>query len=321
MIINVINQYHGVQYSNKIQEFVYIATGNMHMVKIPSTISSLRPYLYASKWIGKEGVENQSGELVIPSNITEIGEHCFDDCGVSKISFQGNIKKLPNHCFMSAYDLQTVDFPNGLEELGDSCFESAIKLKSLRIPSTVKKLGQNLIKDSGISELYLPSSLKSIPTGAFNFSGNLVKIHIPEGVEVFEANCFKSIGYSATDVIDIILPKSTKRIETGAFSEIGSETAGIRVYLPVACEVQQNAFNSNIKLFDCTEIDVTSTTDTWFQEMFAKKDYWGVYGVGSEFYFKNYYWNSDDWNLYPYSATKVKTTWGATAYAQNMGGE
>lgn len=58
MIVNVINQYHGVQYSKQIQEFVYIATGNMNMVKIPSTISSLRPYLYASKWIGKEGVEN-----------------------------------------------------------------------------------------------------------------------------------------------------------------------------------------------------------------------------------------------------------------------
>lgn len=99
MIINVVNQYHGVQYSKKVQEFVYIATGNMNMVKIPSTISSLRPYLYASKWIGKEGEANKSGELIIPSNITEIGEHCFEDCGVSKISFQGNIKKTAESLF------------------------------------------------------------------------------------------------------------------------------------------------------------------------------------------------------------------------------
>lgn len=317
MIVNLLDQYRGIRYRSPAQELTYIATGNMGLVKIPTNISSLRPYLYADKWIGKEGSAHDSGDIIIPENIHEIGEHCFDNCGFNHIEFKGPIKKLPNYCFYSAYDMTSISLPDGLEEIGESCFESTLKLKSLKLPSSVTKIGANFIKDSQVEEIWIPSSMKSVPS-CFQNAGNLKKIHIPEGVEVFEKDCFKSIGFEATDVIEIVLPKSTKRIDTGAFSEIGAENFGIKVYLPSKCEVAASAFDSDIKIFDCTAFSVTET-DPWFTTFIAR-DCWSVHGVGKQFYFENCYFDTDTYDLLPYTELVKKTTWGSEAYAREMGG-
>lgn len=319
MVIDLLRRYPGNLYRSPTQEMAYIATGNMGLVSIPTGISSLRPYLYAGKWIGKEGTVHETGDLVIPPNIVELGEHCFDDCGFNRIEFKGPIKKLPNHCFMSAYEMTEIVFPEGLEEIGDSCFESAMKLKLMKIPSTIKKIGKDFIKDSVIEEVWIPRSMKSIPGGVFQNAGHLKKLHIPEGIEVFEKDCFKSIGYESDNIIDIILPKSTKKIEEGAFSEIGSETHGIRVYLPSKCDVAPQAFNSNIKLFDCTAFSVTED-DPWFKNTFIARDCWGVYGVDKYFYFENFYFDTNTWDLCPYTESFKRTTWGSEAYGNSMGG-
>ncbi len=318
MIINLIDQYPGILHRSPKEEMTYISTGNIGLVEIPKTISSFRPYLYSGKWIGKEdGAEHEAGDLTIPSNIIELGEHCFDDCGFNHISFEGTIKKLPDYCFHSAYDMTGIDLPNELEEIGEHCFSSTEKLKKLKLPSTVKKIGKNFILDSGIEEIWIPKSLINIPPESFINTGNFKKIHFQEGLEIFGENCFKSVGFNLTEIMDIIIPKSTKIIKSGAFSEIGSENYGIRVFLPVKCEIEELAFNSNIKLFDCTSFPITEE-DPWYQNMFIKKDCWGVYNVDKNFYFQNCYFDSNTWELHEYSTDFPITNWGKTAYEKEQ---
>lgn len=187
------------------------------------------------------------------------------------------IKEIPDRAFIGCTSLARVTLPEGLTKIGDSAFSGCRALTDIYIPSTLKSigneafayctslektelneglqsLGDDLFASSGVIEVTLPSTLKTVGDGMFNmaskitrlnFTGSLAQwcqinfdgpsidynseigydiyidgsllegvIEIPQGVEYIGAYAF----FYQPKITGVIFPDSVKTISTRAFS-------------------------------------------------------------------------------------------------------
>ncbi|MBQ7690600.1 MAG: leucine-rich repeat protein [Muribaculaceae bacterium] len=94
------------------------------------------------------------------TSITEIGEHAFDGCT--------NLESV----YIDA------------DKVGNYAFEHCTKLKTLKLYYTagegsgVQTIGQEAFRGTGLTSLYIPSSVTSIGAGAFCYTNSLEKIQV-----------------------------------------------------------------------------------------------------------------------------------------------
>ncbi len=97
--------------------------------------------------------------LTVGANVTELSVGAFlDFTALSKVTFKGSLKVIPEDAFNGCTALTDFTFPQGLEEIGESAFYMC-GLKSLRIPDTVKKVGENAFNWSQLEKIYIPANL------------------------------------------------------------------------------------------------------------------------------------------------------------------
>lgn len=118
--------------------------------------------------------------------------------------------------------------------------------KSLTIPEIasdgekeylVTTIKSNVFYQSDLDKIHLPESIRTIGDSAFEGSGFLTEINIPEGIEVLPKACFRSTG-----IPHITLPSTLKRIESDCF--YGSNL--LSVYIPANVEyIGEGAFGNN----------------------------------------------------------------------------
>ncbi len=126
-------------------------------------------------------------EVVIPENVTEIGESAFLANGLEKVVFPEGLVSIGDSAFEGCWALSgKLIFPDSLQYIGDSAFEYCdLLIGDLLIPDNVESIGDfafyHCNKMQG--KLQLPKGIKSIGRYAFSgcgFTGNLM---LPEGLE------------------------------------------------------------------------------------------------------------------------------------------
>lgn len=92
---------------------------------------------------------------------------------------------------------------------------------SVQIPQTVETINRNAFYTSKISEISIPSNVKTIKGGAFELCSNLTKVNISSSIEVIEASAF-SRCYSLQD---LRINKKANSIKNSPFGVPAGEKA------------------------------------------------------------------------------------------------
>lgn len=138
-------------------------TGLFGALNIPATVTYYDVTYYVTK-IGKRAIEGLSAtSIVIPEGVKEIGEQAFYACESA----------------------ETVSLPTSLETIGKNAFafcgNGTTNGVTVTMKEGVKEIGDSAFYGSGIKEITIPSSVKTLGTAAFARCVDLEKVTIMEG--------------------------------------------------------------------------------------------------------------------------------------------
>lgn len=183
------------------------------MTKIPNY------YFYYSGFnngIGNDAWLNRIGpNLHLPSNLTEIGDYSFSQCGVTFTSLPESITKLGNYAFQNCTKLALKSLPSGLTDIPTSCFHYCNELALEALPDGIITIGSNGFNNCinlRISEL--PSGVKSIGANAFQGCEKITLTSLPNAITSINNNTF----YGCTNLAITSLPENLTKIGHDAFA-------------------------------------------------------------------------------------------------------
>ncbi len=197
------------------------------------------PVNYAKKLY----IKNQAVcDLVIPSTITEIKEHTFQNCdSITSVVIPETVTKVGNGAFYKCDELKTATV-NG--EIGKSVFSNCTSLESVTLEDTVTSISDYAFNHcSNLKSIKLGNTLTNIGNNAFYFCTKLESVVIPDSVKTIGEYAFRycealktcKIGNGVTEIGEyaftsckslqkIDIPDSVKTIGDFAFYECETAT-------------------------------------------------------------------------------------------------
>ncbi|ELP93576.1 hypothetical protein EIN_062710 [Entamoeba invadens IP1] len=156
--------------------------------EIPSIVSTLGKYLF------KNFDNFKNPHFVVPTQITNIENHCFEGCDqLCSIEFPPLINTLRSYCCYKCAKLDFVGLPMYLEEIEDFVFTNCTSLKKIVIPRNVTKLGKYLFYNCrSLSSISLPEKLVVLDEFCFGSCGKLNELVLPETVSFLGNSCFEN---------------------------------------------------------------------------------------------------------------------------------
>ena len=128
--------------------------------------------------------------VTIPDSVTEIGWRAFYNCqNLVEVTIPRGVTRIGDEIFDFCTRLKSVTIPHGVTEIGSWAFGHTAYLTSVTIPDSVTKI-EDSFWGSGLTEITIPGSIRTIPTNAFYACDELTKIEIQEGVTTIERNAF-----------------------------------------------------------------------------------------------------------------------------------
>ena len=124
--------------------------------------------------------------LVIPTNITRIGNNCFQfSQRLTSISFPSTISYLEKQTCYKCPNLTEIKLPNSLISIGEKCFCCCEKLESITIPSSVEYIGRKAFSGCrSLTSITIGNQWKLHGNRLFNnWNGLLVGVDIPSTIK------------------------------------------------------------------------------------------------------------------------------------------
>lgn len=169
--------------------------------------------------------------VYIPDGITEMKSDVFNGCcNLRRVRFSPDMSVLAGGTFTDCISLEQVELPEWVTEIQGHAFSGCSSLKTVEIPEGVTEIGDEAFGNSGLTEIYIPGSVKIIDETWNLFRGckNLQKIEVSEENEVYyaEGNCLINRGdrrvVAGCDVS--VIPEGIEEIGERAFSGCGFES-------------------------------------------------------------------------------------------------
>lgn len=161
------------------------------IISLPSTLMSIESYAF----------ENCQGitSLTIPPSVTKWGENVFCNC-VNLVTVTGleEYEVIPKGMFLFCFSLenitlnkvvtigtdafsycesmQNISLPNTLKEIGDAAFHDCISFTEIVLPEGLEKIGFRAFRNTRISEITFPASLKEVGEGVLEYTGSALKV-------------------------------------------------------------------------------------------------------------------------------------------------
>lgn len=161
--------------------------------------------LYNMKFVRHNGVlEQYNGsdpEVIIPEDVTVIGQAAFRQTCVSKVVFHKNVTEIQKDAFANCGSLKSISIPSTVKVIGEGAFRQCMNLESVELPGSIKKLPNNLFQGckrltnvqigrgteeigksftscESLAAITIPSSVTSIAEFAFSGCTKLTAISI-----------------------------------------------------------------------------------------------------------------------------------------------
>jgi len=228
--------------------------------------------------------------IIIPESVSEIGSSAFKGCvGIEKISIPKSVSEIGDNAFEGCTRLESVIFNANVNAIGRDAFKDtawynnqsdgviyigdlAYSFKGLSNDSniTVKEGTKTVqlfdIKNSGVKNISIPSSVTTILDSTFSDVDTITSIFIEDGLEplIIENSVFRNcpvlaqinlpsrtkiIGdyafYGCTAISELNLPQGTEKIGSCAFSYISALKS---IIIPDNIEIGSGTFSGCIGL-------------------------------------------------------------------------
>ena len=101
------------------------------------------------------------------SNLTTIYSDAFERTGLTTVTLNPSLSKLPNYCFYSCPSLSSINLEN-VTSLGGSCFAFCSSLESISLNSSLTTIPVCCFSGTKLSSVEIPSTVTAISSSAFN---------------------------------------------------------------------------------------------------------------------------------------------------------
>jgi len=168
-------------------------------IKLPSTI----------KIIGESAFKNsQLTHIELNSGLQRIEAEAFYRCHLTSLEFPSSLRFIERGAFNDALDIDTLVIPGRFERVQIQSFIFS-KINHLILEEGITSIEDNAFRNTTLSSVQFPSSLKKIGSFAFSDCINLSAIVLPKNI--------KEINYGAFDhcpIKEVYLPNHLKDIRT-----------------------------------------------------------------------------------------------------------
>lgn len=139
-------------------------------LNLPSTITTISGHAFEDTQF--------KGSLIIPENVKSIGSSAFEGCKkITNIALPNNIKKIASSCFKKCNKVTSVEFGNNITEIDDAAFSGCTSLKEIKLPQKIKIIGEEAFYNTKLTEVVLYNSVEEIGDNAFYTNNkNLTKV-------------------------------------------------------------------------------------------------------------------------------------------------
>ena len=158
----------------------------------------------------------ESVDVVIPNNVTAIGEGAFGGLQIKSVVIPNSVREIRDAAFSRCSALTSVKIPNSVKKIGQSAFWGCSALKSVTLPDGIKEIEDRAFENcTSLASVTLPASLTVINGSAFENCAALKSVTIPKSVNSIGSDAFK--GCTALRSVTILNRKTL--IGTYAFKE------------------------------------------------------------------------------------------------------
>ncbi len=167
-------------------------------------------------------MDEVTGTIVIPQNVTKIGNGAFRDVtGLRSIVIPGTVKEIGEYAFSGNPTLENVVIEEGVEKIGAFAFQACTALKSIKIADSVSEIGSTCFGNcTALAEINFPKALKTIPYRMLSNCTSLTEIEIPEGIERIDTFAFEV----CSNLTRVKIPSTVTSISGSAFQFTGKLT-------------------------------------------------------------------------------------------------
>ena len=141
---------------------------NLKEINIPSTVTEIGDHAYQNC---NTSNTVEGSKIVIPAGVTSIGAYAFEYCihATGDLKLPDGLTYLGESAFCQCENLTgDLVIPEGLTEIKDSAFSCCSGLESLTIPSGVKSIGNLAFSYcSGIKNITMPCDVKYVTSGEY----------------------------------------------------------------------------------------------------------------------------------------------------------
>lgn len=174
-----------------IQERAFDGCTALTSITIPTTVTDI----YNNAFENCDSLES----IVLPSNLLFVSFSVFYDCdNLKTVTINCNGGLMQDSCFASCSNLKEVHLGENIGTIPERIFENCTALEKVNqdenginhIPEGVKEICSYAFKNTAITNIELPSSLKIINKEAFADTKLTGNITLPENVEKIGSNVF-----------------------------------------------------------------------------------------------------------------------------------
>ncbi len=168
-------------------------------------------------------MDKATGTIIIPQNVTKIGNGAFRDlAGLRSIVIPGTVKEIGEYAFSGNPTLENVVIEEGVEKIGVYAFQQCTALKTIKIADSVSEIGSTCFGNcTALVEINFPKSLKTIPYRMLSTCGALKELEIPEGITFISDGAFESCA----NLTKVTIPSTVTTIYGGAFQNTNKLTS------------------------------------------------------------------------------------------------
>ncbi len=218
----------------EIPSYAFIHCENLTYINIPSTVEKIGDYAFdycssLENIVLPEGLTSlgmaafaNTGSLrsiVLPKSLTNygwvVGGGPFEYSGLSEVTLEDGTTDIAEGLFTFCKNLSTINIPSSVTTINNYAFYGCESLTSFTIPANVTTLGAQVFYGSGVTEMFIPKTLKTVGNNSMSaFEGsNIAKITLEEGITTISTAEFTLCKKLA----EVNIPSTLKTIENSAF--------------------------------------------------------------------------------------------------------
>ena len=236
------------------------------------------------------------------NNVTEIGSYAFYSSGVTALSLSNQIAKIGNNAFQACRNITSLVLPTGLETIGSGAFQQDSKLSSItfpdkyftmwnnafygvgtdesvttleiNIPDQGIAIPGNCFRNSGITQLVLPASVRDIANAAFANCDKLQEVYAygeqeapiaiggSFGGATYDAETGEQLTQSTYEHAHLYVECIRLNGEWRKFKTISARPRAAKEYTTFARNYQVEADNTQYKCYVATNYDLENNVVT-----------------------------------------------------------